>query len=48
VINHQGRYVVDGDRLDGADGTDPLVARLEPLGPDGLTDAVRAVVAGTG
>ena len=44
VINHQGRFVVDGDRLEGADGKDPLVARLEPLGPDGLTDAVRQVV----
>ena len=44
VINHQGRFVVDGDRLEGADGKDPLVTRLEPLGPDGLTDAVRQVV----
>ena len=41
VINHQGRYVVDGDRLHGADGPDPLVAAIEPLGPDGLTNAVR-------
>jgi hypothetical protein len=44
VINHQGRFVVDGDRLEGADGNDPLVAALEPLGPDGLTSAVRQVV----
>jgi hypothetical protein len=48
VINHQGRFVVDGDRLEGADGTDPLVVALEPLGPDGLTDAVRQVVGPTG
>jgi hypothetical protein len=41
VINHQGRYVVDGDRLQGADGPDPLVAAIEPLGPDGLMHAVR-------
>ena len=41
VIDHEGRFVVDGDRLEGADGKDPLVTRLEPLGPDGLTDAVR-------
>jgi hypothetical protein len=48
VVNHQGRYVVDGDRLRGADGRDPLVTRLEPLGPDGLADAVRRVVAASG
>jgi hypothetical protein len=45
VINHQGRYVVEGDRLHGADGADPLVARLEALGPDGLAEAVRDVSA---
>jgi hypothetical protein len=44
IINHQGRYVVDGNQLRGADGHDPLVAELEPLGPEGLTDAVRQVV----
>ena len=48
VINHQGRFVVDGDRLEGADGKDPLVAALEPLGPDGLTSAVRQVVGASG
>jgi hypothetical protein len=48
VINHQGRYVVNGDRLRGADGTDPLVADLEPLGPDGLMDAVRELAVRTG
>jgi hypothetical protein len=41
VINHQGRYVVDGDRIRGAAGDDPLVTELEPLGPEGLTAAVR-------
>jgi hypothetical protein len=43
VINHQGRYVVDGGRLRGAEGSDPLVATLERLGPDGLMHAVREV-----
>jgi hypothetical protein len=34
----------DVDELDpreGADGPDPLVAAMEPLGPDGLMHAVR-------
>ena len=48
VINHQGRYVVDGDRLHGADGPDPLVAAVEPLGPDGLTHAVREAAGRSG
>jgi hypothetical protein len=48
VINHQGRYVIDGDRLRGADGRDPLVTRLAPLGPDGLADAVREAAGRSG
>jgi hypothetical protein len=48
VINHQGRYVVDGDRLQGADGPDPLVAAVEPLGPGGLMHAVREAAGRSG
>jgi hypothetical protein len=40
VVNSQGRYLATGDRLVGADRSDPLVRSLEALGTDGLTHAV--------
>jgi hypothetical protein len=41
TTNAQGRYLVVDDTLIGADGPDPLIARLEALGPSGLEDAVQ-------
>jgi len=40
VVNAQGRYLVDGDRLAGAKGNDPLVAELSALSEDELADRV--------
>ena len=46
VINHQGRYVLDGDRLEGAgDAGDPLVAEVEALGAATLVAEVRRIAA---
>lgn len=42
TVNAQGRYTVDGDALVGADGDDPLVARVETLTPTDLEAQVRA------
>jgi hypothetical protein len=44
VVGAQGRYLIDGDRLTGAAGGDPLVAADVALGPAGLEDAIRALV----
>ncbi|QYG92177.1 hypothetical protein HC251_06800 [Iamia sp. SCSIO 61187] len=41
TVNAQGRYLVDGDALRGAEGADPLVTRIEALGAEGLEEAVR-------
>ena len=43
VINHQGRYALDGDRLEGAGGADPLVAAVERLGAARLLAEVRRI-----
>jgi hypothetical protein len=43
VVSAEGRYLVDGPRLRGARGDDPLVAQLEALGTAGLTTAVVAL-----
>jgi hypothetical protein len=43
LVGPQGHYEVVGTRLRGPSGDDPLVARLEPLGPAGLAEAVRAI-----
>jgi hypothetical protein len=45
VINHQGRYALDGNRLEGAGGTDPLVEEVEALGADQLVAEVRRIAA---
>jgi hypothetical protein len=42
TTNAQGRYLVDGDALVGADGTDPLVSRIEAMTPDELELAIRS------
>jgi hypothetical protein len=42
VVSAEGRYLVDGDRLIGATGDDPLVAQLRALGTAGLTAAIAA------
>jgi hypothetical protein len=42
VVSAEGRYRVDGDRLRGAAGDDPLVAELAALGPAALEAAVLA------
>ena len=42
TTNAQGRYLVVDGELIGADGTDPLVAELMALGPDGLGLAIRS------
>jgi hypothetical protein len=41
TVNAQGRYLVDGDGLLGADGADPLVTRIEALGAAALEAAIR-------
>lgn len=46
TVNAQGRYVVDGDALVGAEGDDPLVAELAALTPDQLEDRIRAAADG--
>jgi len=43
VVNPQGRYVVDGGRLQGAKLDDALIASVEALGPEGLTGRVAAL-----
>jgi hypothetical protein len=43
VVSAEGRYLVEGSGLHGARGDDPLIARLEALGPAGLTAAVAAL-----
>jgi hypothetical protein len=43
VVNAQGRYLVAGDRLRGAEGDDPLVAQVEALDRAGLVDALRGL-----
>ena len=45
VINHQGRYALDGTRLEGARGSDPLVDEVEALGADRLAAEVRRIAA---
>ena len=45
VINHQGRYALEGNRLEGARGSDPLVDEVEALGADGLAAEVRRIAA---
>ncbi len=45
VINHQGRYALDGNRLEGAGGSDPLVEDVEALGADRLAAEVRRIAA---
>jgi hypothetical protein len=47
VVSAEGRYLVDGDRLTGAVGDDPLVAADIALGAAGLEAAVRAVAPAT-
>lgn len=42
VVSAEGRYLVDGDELTGADGDDPLIRDLEGLGAAGLEAAVTA------
>lgn len=42
TTNAQGRYIVVDDQLIGPDGDDPLVARIESMGPSGLEAAIRA------
>lgn len=41
TVNAQGRYLVDGDGLLGAEGADPLVTRIEALGAAALEAAIR-------
>jgi hypothetical protein len=43
VVSAEGRYLVEGGRLVGATGEDPLIARLAGLGPEGLTAAITAL-----
>ena len=43
VVSAEGRYLVDGDALEGAAGDDPLIAELEALGAAGLEGAVTAL-----
>ena len=45
VINHQGRYALDGNRVEGARGSDPLVEQVEALGADRLVAEVRRIAA---
>jgi hypothetical protein len=45
VVNHQGRYAVDGPRLRGAAWPDPLIEELATLGPAGLSAAVKGAAA---
>ncbi len=45
VINHQGRYALDGNRVEGARGSDPLVEQIEALGADRLVAEVRRIAA---
>ena len=42
VVNAQGRYLVDGDHLTGAEGGDALVAVLTGGSLDGLADRIRS------
>ncbi len=42
TVNAQGRYVVVDGGLVGAEGDDPLVARIEAISPDQLAQQVRA------
>lgn len=44
VVNAQGRYLADGDRLVGADLDDPLIARIEAGGLDRVRNEVAAAV----
>lgn len=41
VVNSQGRYLVDGGRLTGATGDDPLVRSIVSLTPSELTTTLR-------
>jgi hypothetical protein len=43
VVSAQGRFLVDGDRLTGASGDDPLVATLSGLSADALTARLAAL-----
>ena len=43
VVNAQGRYLVDGGRLEGAALDDALIASIEALGPEGLARRVAAL-----
>ena len=43
TTNAQGRYLVDGDALRGADGDDTLVAELSAMTPDELEAVIRSV-----
>lgn len=43
VVSAQGRYLVDGDRLRGAAGDDPMVAELSGLSVDALADRIAAL-----
>jgi hypothetical protein len=42
IVSAQGRYLVDGDRLRGAAGDDPLIAELSDLSADELAERVTA------
>ena len=46
VINSQGRYLADQDRLVGGDRDDPLVQQLQALGFDGLVTSTDAIAGG--
>jgi hypothetical protein len=43
VVSAEGRYLVAGGRLTGAEGDDPLVASTSAMAPDALEAAVRAL-----
>ena len=48
VTGPQGRYVLVGDELVGTEGDDPLVGRIEALGPDRFATEVRAAARAPG
>lgn len=43
VVNAEGRYLVDGDGLRGAEGDDPLIEELAALSAADLTDRIIAL-----
>jgi hypothetical protein len=47
VVNAQGRYLVDGDGLAGADGDDPLIGELSDLTVAELTARIAALPPGS-